>query len=75
MLDGGRYASNTEMADAEKLERGSMGRPAADDSAANRFDRDAAQWTDRLYADLPSLMELLHSAWQEQRLAMRQFAD
>ena len=69
MLDEGRYSSITEMAEAEKLDRGYMGRllqltllaPDIVEAALDRADR---------CPDLTRLMDLSPARWSEQRTAM-----
>ena len=67
MLEDGRYASISEMAAAEKIERGYVGRilqltlPAPDTVEAMLDGRQGAQ------LGLPGLMEGVPSVWLEQR--------
>jgi hypothetical protein len=70
MLDEGRYSSITEMAEAERLYRGYMGRllqltllaPEIVDSVLNGRQSE--------HLDLPSLMKPLPADWKQQALAL-----
>jgi hypothetical protein len=75
LLDEWRYASMTEMAEAERLDCGYMGRLLQLTLLAPDLIEMLLDGGDGFYPDLPSLMEPLPSAWLEQRLAARQLTE
>ncbi|MBI0539246.1 hypothetical protein D9599_27325 [Roseomonas sp. KE2513] len=70
LLDEGQYASITEMAEAEKLDRGYMGRLLQLTLLAPDLIEMLLNGSAGFYPGLPSLMEPLPSAWLAQRLAV-----
>jgi hypothetical protein len=70
MLDEGVYASITEMAEAEKLDRGYMGRLLQLTLLAPEIVRAVLDRTQSEHLDLPLLIKPISVDWEQQCLAL-----
>jgi hypothetical protein len=67
MLDAGHYASLSEMAEAEKLDRGYMGRLLQLTLLAPDLVAALLNGSDSVQLDLPRLLDSLPAEWTQQR--------